>query len=117
MASVLALGLLLAPAARAEPPASVQMEVSFLLGFVEGSGCEFYRNGSWYDSKAAQMHLRDKYKYLVTSNLVNTTDQFIDRAASESSFSGLPYEVRCKGGAVITSKQWLRTELARLRTY
>ena len=117
MGSVLMLGLLLVPVARAEPPTSVQIEVNFLLGYLEGSGCEFYRNGTWHDSKAAQAHLRDKYKYLVASNLVNTTEQFIERAATESSLSGQPYEVRCNGGATVTSSQWLRDELARFRTY
>jgi hypothetical protein len=117
MGSVLMLGLLSAPVARAEPATKVQTEVNFLLGFVEGSGCEFYRNGTWHDSKAAEAHLRDKYKYLVASNLINTTEEFIERAATESSFSGKPYEVRCNGGATITSNQWLRKELARIRTF
>src|ERR1035437_2305468 len=117
MGSVLMLGLLLVPVARAEPPTSVQIEVNFLLGYLEGSRCEFYRNGTWHDSKAAQAHLRDKYKYLVARNLVNTTEQFIERGATESSLSGQPYQVRCNGGATVTSSQWLRDELARFRTY
>ena len=58
VASVVMLGLLPLQPAGAEPPRNVQIEVSFLLGFVEGSGCAFYRNGSWYDSKAAQAHRR-----------------------------------------------------------
>ncbi len=117
MGSVLTLGLLSVPVARAEPPTSVQIEVNFLLGYLEGSRCEFFRNGTWHDSKAAQAHLRDKYKYLVASNLVNTTEQFIERAATESSLSGQPYQVRCNGGATVTSHQWLRDELVRFRTY
>ena len=117
MAPLLLLALLPAPAARAEPPTRVQTEVSFLLGYIEGSGCEFYRNGTWHDSKAAQLHLREKYKYLVAGNLINTTEQFIERAATDSSFTGQPYQVRCNGGATITSSRWLRDELARLRTY
>ena len=116
LSPVLMLGLLLMPLARAEPPASVQMEVNFLLGQVEGSGCEFYRNGTWNDSKTAQAHLRDKYKYLAARNLINTTEDFIERAATASSFSGQAYEVRCNGGATVKSKQWLRDELARFRT-
>lgn len=115
--SVLMLVLLLVSVARAEPPASVQKEVDFLLGDIETSGCEFYRNGSWHDSKSAQAHLRDKYQYLVARNLINTIEDFIARAATESSFSGQPYEVRCNGGATVTSKQWLRDELARFRTF
>jgi hypothetical protein len=107
--------IVMAPIARAEAPKNVDLEINFLLGFVEGSGCQFYRNGLWYESKAAQEHLREKYEFLNLRNLVNTTEQFIDRAATESSFSGLPYEVRCNGGAVVTSRQWLTDELARLR--
>jgi len=117
MGSVLVLGLLSVPVARADPPTSVHIEVNFLLGYLEGSRCEFYRNGTWHDSKAAQAHLRDKYKYLVAMNLVNTTEQFIERAATESSITGQPYQVRCNGGATVTSSQWLRDELARFRTY
>lgn len=117
MGSVLMLGLLVVPVARAEPPIQVQMEVNFLLGYVEGSGCAFYRNGTWHDSKEAQAHLRDKYKWLAARNLINTTEDFIERAATESSFSGLPYKVKCNGGATMTSNQWLRTELARFRTF
>lgn len=117
LGSILMLGLLLVPVARADPPKQVQREVNFLLGDVERSGCEFYRNGTWYDSKTAQTHLRDKYHYLVTRNLINTTEEFIDRAATQSSISGQPYKVKCKGGAVVTSKQWLRDELVRFRTF
>jgi hypothetical protein len=117
LGTVLMLGLFLVPVARAEIPTNVQIEVNFLLGYVEGSGCEFYRNGTWHDSKAAQVHLRDKYKWLVARNLINTTEDFIERAATESSFSGLPYQVRCNGGATLTSNQWLREELTYLRSY
>ena len=114
---VLLLGLLMAPVASAEPPASVTIEVNFLLGYIEGSGCEFYRNGAWYDSKTAQMHLRDKFKWLMARNLINTSEDFIERAATQSSFTGQPYKVRCSGSAPVTSKQWLHDELVRLRTY
>jgi len=113
-------GLLIAallglPAARADTPVKVQNEVSFLLGYVTGSGCEFYRNGDWYNARKAVAHLRDKYKYLNDRNLVSTTEQFIERAASESSFSGKPYQIRCSGGAAVTSQQWLTEKLVELR--
>ena len=117
MGSVLMLGLLLVPVARAEPPTNVQIEVNFLLGYIEGSGCEFYRNGTWHDSKTAQAHLRDKYKDLVKRNLINTTEEFIERAATASSLSGQPYKLKCNGGATVTSNQWLRDELARFRKF
>jgi membrane-associated phospholipid phosphatase len=58
------LALMLVPAARAAPPAMAQTETNHLLDFVGSSGCEFYRNGSWYDAKRAQAHLRSKYQWL-----------------------------------------------------
>jgi hypothetical protein len=115
--SVLMLGLLLMPVVYAQPPTNVQIEVNVLLGFVGDSGCEFYRNGTWSDSKTAQTHLRDKYKYLAVRNLINTTEDFIEMAATKSNLSGQLYEVRCNGGATMTSKQWLRDELVRIRAF
>jgi len=112
---IVAFGALAASAASAEPTPAVRAEVNFLLGYVEGSGCDFDRNGSWYTSPEAQQHLRDKFNYLVARDLIHSTEDFIDRAASESSFSGRAYRVRCKGGLPVTSKQWLSEELARLR--
>jgi len=93
----------------------VQAEVNFLLGYVEGSGCAFYRNGTWHDSKEAQAHLRDKYQWLAARNLINTTEDFIERAATKSSFTGLAYKAKCYGGPTITSNQWLRDELMFIR--
>ena len=113
---VLMLGLLVTPIARAEPPTNVQIEVNFLLGYLEGSSCEFYRNGTWHDSKAAQAHLRDKYNYLAARNQIGTTEDFIEKAATKSSLSGKPYAVRCTG-VTVTSDQWLREQLARFRKF
>lgn len=116
LGSVLLLGLMWPPLVRAEPPVNVQAEVNFLLGYIEGSGCSFYRNGTWYDSKAAQMHLRDKYEYLAARNFINSTEDLSERVATASSFGGQPYQVRCGDGETLTSKRWLRDELTRFRT-
>jgi hypothetical protein len=113
----LVLGLALLPVARAAPPAIAETEINYLLGFIESSGCEFYRNGSWYDSNKAQAHLRYKYEMLAASGQINTAEDFIEKAATKSSLSGRPYQVRCGGGEVVTSNQWLRDELARYRIY
>lgn len=117
IASGLMLILLSAPVARAEPAVNVQIEVSFLLGYIDGSGCQFYRNGTWHNAKEAQMHLRVKYQWLKARNQINSTEDFIQKAATQSSFSGAAYAVTCQGGASITSRQWLSDELARLRTF
>ena len=117
MGSTLIMGLFLLSVARAETPTNVQIEISFLLGYIEGSGCVFYRNGTWHDSRAAQAHLRNKYNYLMTANQIATTEDFIEKAATESSLSGKPYQVKCNDGATVSNSQWLREELARLRTF
>jgi hypothetical protein len=53
---ILPLWLFATPPVCAETPKSVQTEVKFLLDYVAASGCQFYRNGSWHDSKSAQSH-------------------------------------------------------------
>lgn len=96
----------IAPAARAE--------IERLLSFVEGSGCEFYRNGTWHKARAARSHLERKYRYLLERGLVRSAEDFIERAASSSSASGEPYRVRC-GGRTRASAEWLAEELSRHR--
>jgi hypothetical protein len=114
--SSLILALMLVPVTRAAPPAMAQTEINHLLEFVGSSGCEFYRNGSWHDPKRAQAHLRSKYQWLAARDQINTAEDFIEKAATRSSLSGQPYEVRCGGGAAVTSNRWLHDELTRYRT-
>lgn len=70
-------------------------EVAYLLSFVADSGCEFVRNGTSHDSADAADHLRLKYRR--GKRYVNNAEQFIDRLASESSWTGKPYSVSCSG--------------------
>ncbi len=113
----LMLAALLASIAHAQPAIDPQAEVRYLLASVETSGCEFFRNDQWYDSKAAETHLSEKYQYLSAIGLIDTTEDFIEKVATRSSFTGQPYEVRCHGGPTMTGSQWLRDELARFRTH
>jgi hypothetical protein len=100
----------------AQPTLNSQTEIDYLLDFVEISGCEFYRNGSWYDSVRAQEHLRKKYDYLSARDRIVTAEDFIAKAASESSLSGIAYEIRCGGGCTsIATSEWLLAVLARYR--
>jgi hypothetical protein len=113
------LGLLLAvaalPAARAAPPATAQTEINYLLRLVQTSGCEFYRNGTWFDASKAQTHLREKYQFLAQADRIHSAEDFIEQAATKSSLSGQPYQVRCGGGEPVTTNQWLRAALVALR--
>lgn len=96
-------------------PAIAQNEINYLLAFVEQSGCDFNRNGRWYDSRKAQAHLRAKSERMVAMGMIHGADEFVERAATSSSFSGKTYMVRCRGGQALTSQKWLRDELARHR--
>jgi uncharacterized protein DUF5329 len=86
--------------------ADAKQEIAGLIDAIGRSGCEFERNGSWHDAGEAQGHLQRKYAWLRKRHLANTTEQFIDRAASRSSVSGKPYHVRCAGKPVVDSATW-----------
>jgi hypothetical protein len=113
----LALALVIAPAARAEPPATVQQEINYLIGHIGDSGCEFKRNGTWSDAKAAETHVRSKYDFLARLGMIDTAKDFIDKAATKSSLSGQPYEIRCGGDLPMPSSLWLHNELARYQAF
>lgn len=91
-----------------------RQEVDALLVFVESSGCQFIRNGGEHSSADARKHLQKKLDYLNDKDLVDTPEDFIARAATESSMSGEPYEVNCQG-RLQRSADWLNDELERLR--
>ncbi len=108
--------LLLAPAVWAgSPGADAKQEIDYLFGYLEKSGCEFNRNGSWYEAGEASGHLRDKYEYLLGKGLVDSTEQFIARAATESSMSGKAYQVRCGQTPIMASADWFGQALAEYR--
>jgi hypothetical protein len=103
------------PFAHAAPPVIAQTEINYLLGLIERSGCMFYRNGSWYDARQAQAHLRSKYDALAAMGRIVTGEDFIEQAATKSSLSGEAYAIRCNSGPAATTGQWLRDALARYR--
>lgn len=106
-----------AMAARAAPPpAETQTDVMHLLKFVQESDCQFNRNNTWHSGKDARPHLEMKYDYLAKRGAVKKAEDFIEKGASESSFSGKPYQIRCADGKIIPSAQWLSEELRRYRT-
>ena len=97
------------------PSATVQKEVEQLFAALKQSQCEFQRNGTWYDAAKASEHLQQKYQYLLNKKLVPSTEAFIERAATESSMSGKPYQVRCGQNAPVNSRQWFEQQLKAIR--
>jgi hypothetical protein len=103
--------------ARAAVPSVAQVEINYLLELIEQSGCEFFRNGTWYDAQRAQAHLRAKYDALAANNQIKTAEDFIEKAASNSSISGSPYQIKCGGSAATSTNEWFSAALAHYRKY
>ena len=112
MLRCLLLLLALAAPLPATADATTEREIHHLLDFVSTSGCAFMRNGKAHDSAEAADHLRLKYER--GRRYATSAENFIDRLASESSWSGKAYTVRC-GDALETSSRWLHRELAHYR--
>lgn len=107
--------LLAAPFAHAAPSAEARSEIAQLISSLDGSPCRFQRNGSWHDGSDARAHLQRKYDYLLKKNRVDTAEQFIERAASQSSMSGKPYRIQCPGQPEQTAAAWFGARLKALR--
>lgn len=95
--------------------APVRAEIDTLLSKLQTSGCQFNRNGSWYSGAEAKSHLLRKLEYFEDKGTVKNTEQFIELAASKSSSSGKPYQVKCGNAAAAPSSHWLNTELQAIR--
>ncbi len=111
------LGLFASALSAAPLALAVRAEIDALLSALETSGCEFNRNGAWHTAKDARTHLLRKLQYLEGKNAVQNTEQFIALAASTSSSSGKPYQVRCGKEAPLESGKWLTAQLTALRSH
>ena len=98
----------LAPAARSE--------IDALMSRLEASACTFNRNGNWHTAAEARSHLMRKLKYLEDRGEVQSTEQFIELAASGSSMTGQAYLVKCANEIPVPSATWLRGQLQLLRS-
>ena len=88
-------------------------EIQYLLNSVAESKCTFIRNDETHDSEEAAAHLRMKYNR--GKLWVNSTEQFIDRIASKSSWSGKPYKIHCPGQDEQATGAWLTGKLSDFR--
>jgi hypothetical protein len=96
------------------PTPAAKAEIEQLLTRLQSSGCQFERNGSWHDAAEARAHIEGKYRYLLKKELVGTPEDFIKLAATQSSVSGKPYQVKC-GTQQVTSGRWMTDQLKQVR--
>lgn len=88
-----------------------QKRIDYLLHVVGSlAGSKFIRNGTEYDAKAAESHLRQKLDY--GGEKLKTAEQFIEHCATQSSVSGQPYKVRLPDGKTVEAGPYLRSKLA-----
>jgi len=90
-------------------------EIDYLFSYLKKSGCQFNRNKKWHSADEAVSHLDRKYKYLLEKNMLSSTEDFIDKAATASSASGEPYRVKCAHGEPTQSGIWFKAVLSEYR--
>ncbi len=84
-----------------------ELEIQHLLQQIEQAPCLFIRNGKEYDGEAARDHIERKYRYILNRGHTPTAEQFIEFAATKSSFSGRAYQIQCPDQAPVPSAEWL----------
>ena len=109
--TLVALLFLLPVDARADD--GVPAEIDYLLRSVGSSDCTFIRNGERYDSRSAEDHLRMKYRR--GKRYATTSEEFIERLASNSYLSKKVYFIKCDGEEKIPSGDWLLERLGEYR--
>ncbi|MBD3671137.1 MAG: DUF5329 domain-containing protein [Gammaproteobacteria bacterium] len=99
--------------AMADVPGEQKREVDYLLEYVAQTDCTIIRNGTRHDADEAVSHIQQKYEYF--RDRIDSTESFIEYAASRSTLSGRDYQVDCPGQAIQTTSQWLRDALSAYR--
>lgn len=92
---------------------SLQLELDGLFTLVAQSNCLFIRNGSEHDAEDAADHMRLKSRR--GKKYYDSTEQYIDRLATKSSWSGKAYSVQCPNQPPLSSNEWLHGLLIELR--
>jgi hypothetical protein len=82
-----------------------QQKIDYLIKCVEDlKNAKFDRNGTLYDAQAAAAHL--KMKREKAGNAIKNVDDFIEKVASKSSSSGIPYKIIYDNGKVLLAKDF-----------
>ena len=87
----------------------VDQAVQHLIAHVAESDLTFIRNKDQFNGKDAADHMQKKYAYF--RDRIKTPEEFIELCATRSLMSGKPYTVINEKGAMISTNEWLMTEL------
>jgi len=104
-------GLFLAVTLLTSPVRAADMdaEIDYLIESVAKSPCTFVRNGREHDAAAASGHLQMKRKR--GKRYYDTTEEFIERIASRSSWTGKDYQIRCGDADPEPARDWFFSRL------
>lgn len=108
----MAILLLVSATGRAEK-STTDADIDFLLDNVVSSDCVFTRNGSEYAALAARDHLQMKRKR--GKRQYHNAEEFIEKIASRSSWTGTDYLIRCGGAPQQTAREWFSALLQEYR--
>ena len=108
---MLLLCLALAPGAHADE--QMEQEIDHLLDAVAQSQCVFIRNGKEHGPQAAKDHLSLKRRR--GKRYYSSADEFVERLASSSSWTGKPYFIRCGAAGEQLASEWFGRILAEYR--
>lgn len=92
---------------------AVAVEVDYLIDVVSESGCKFVRNGKEHTAGEAADHLQMKARR--GKRYYDTAEEFIERIASKSSWSGKPYLIQCGDQPAVQAGSWFTRVLADYR--
>jgi hypothetical protein len=98
----------------AAPGPAEEQTIEALIASVARLGdATFLRNGKSYSAADAARFLRGKWRSRRSE--VGSAEDFIERVASFSSTTSKPYLIRFADGRELSSAEYLRAELAKLR--
>jgi hypothetical protein len=99
----------LIPAGVVISAASQDAAIQYLLDAVESSSCRFVRNDITYSSREFLEHLQSKMA--LNEELIDSAEEFIEKIATRSVVSEIPYVAICDGQLKIT-QDWFFDLLA-----
>lgn len=112
--SILFAAVMMLGNATAQADASnMDAEIDFLLDTVVTSNCVFIRNGSEHKSAAARDHLQMKRER--GKRYFDNAEEFIEKIASQSSWTGKDYFIQCGDEPTQTANSWFTTLLQKYR--
>jgi hypothetical protein len=104
---------ILIPAGAGVAAASQEAAIQYLLDAVESSSCRFVRNDITYSSREFLGHLQSKMA--LNEELIGSAEEFIEKIATRSAVSEIPYVAICDGQLKIT-QDWFFDLLANYRS-